>query len=140
MLAGVNHPIEHRSRAEQIEEQAWEFTNVIQRFGVRVVVGGKRGGKQGNAEVGKKQHVSSSDESDDDLDSDEVELDDVANQDGLAVAADKEKKEHKLDVKKKAKAKAKEAKAKRDATVGKMAKGTQDALGNLADLMEVFAK
>ena len=61
MLAGVNHPIEHRSRAEQIEEQAWEFTNVIQRFGVRVVVGGKRGGKQGNAEVGKKQHVSSSD-------------------------------------------------------------------------------
>lgn len=139
MLAGVNHPIEHRSRAEQIEQQAWEFTNVIQRFGVRVVVGGKRGGKQGNAEVGKKQHVSSDEDSDDDLDSDEVELNDVANQDGLAVAADKEKKEQKLSEKKKAKAKAKEAKAKRDATVGKMAKGAQDGLGNLADLMEVFA-
>ncbi|GAA6004837.1 hypothetical protein JCM11491_002250 [Sporobolomyces phaffii] len=139
MLAGVNHPIEHRSRAEQIEQQAWEFTNVVQRFGVRVVVGGKRSGKQGNAEVGKKQHVSSDSDSDDDLDSDEVELEDIANQEGLAVAADKEKDEKKLSDKKRAKAKAKEAKAKRDATVGKMAKGTQDALGNLADLMEVFA-
>lgn len=140
MLAGVNHPIEHRSRAEQIEQQAWEFTNVVQRFGVRVVVGGKRSGKQGNAEVGKKQHVDSDDDSDDSLDSDAVALEDVANQEGLAVAADKEKDEKKMSDKKRAKAKAKEAKAKRDATVGKMAKGTQDALGNLADLMEVFAK
>ncbi|GAA5927527.1 uncharacterized protein JCM15063_005925 [Sporobolomyces koalae] len=138
MLAGVGHPIEHRSRAEQIEQQAWEFTNVVQRFGVRVVVGGKRSGKQGNAEVGKKQHVDSDSDSDDDLDDEEVELHDVANEEGLAVAADKEKKEEKLSAKKRAKAKAKEAKAKRDAMVGEMAKTAQDVLGNIADLMEVF--
>ncbi|GAA5892908.1 uncharacterized protein JCM6883_007510 [Sporobolomyces salmoneus] len=139
MLAVVNHPIEHRSRAEQIEQQAWEFTNVVQRFGVRVVVGGKMSGKQGNAEVGKKQHVDSDSDSESELDAEEVELNDVANQEGLAVAADKEKDEGKMSDKQRAKAKAKEAKAKRDAMVGNMAKQTQDALGNLADLMEVFA-
>ncbi|GAA6063507.1 hypothetical protein JCM10212_004769 [Sporobolomyces blumeae] len=139
LLVGVGHPIEHRSRHEQIEQQAWEFTNVVQRFGVRVVVGGKRAGKQGNAEVGKKQHVSSDSDSDDDLDSDELELHDVANQEGLAVAADKEKAEGKMSDRRRRKMKAKEAKAKRDAMVGEMAKTTQDALGAIADLAEVFA-
>ncbi|GAA5962521.1 hypothetical protein JCM3765_003716 [Sporobolomyces pararoseus] len=139
MLAGVKHPIEHRSRAEQIEQQAWEFTNVVQRFGVRVIVGGKRSGKQGNAEVGKKQHVDDDSDSESELDAEEMELNDTANQEGLAVAADKEKEEGKMSDRKRAKAKAKEAKAKRDAMVGKMAKQSQDALGNLADLMEVFA-
>ncbi|GAA5988760.1 hypothetical protein JCM11641_006530 [Rhodosporidiobolus odoratus] len=140
MIAGVGHPIEHRSRTEQVEEQAWEFSNLIQRFGTRVVVGGKAGGKQGNAEVGKKQHVSSDEEDDDsDLDDEEQELHQVADEQGLGVAAQKEKKEKKLRDKKRAQAKAKDAKIKRDQAVGKAAKQMQDGLGALADMMEVLA-
>lgn len=142
LIAGVNHPIEHRSRAEQIEEQAWEFTNLIQRFGARVVVGGKAGGRQGNAEVGRKLHVDEpdDDDDDDDLDDEEQDLHEVAQQDGLGAAADKERREKKLSDKKKRKQKAKEAKIKRDAMIGNAAKMTQDILGTIADLAEVFAK
>ncbi|GAA6001212.1 uncharacterized protein JCM10292_006959 [Rhodotorula paludigena] len=141
MIAGVGHPVEHRSRAEQIEEQAWEFTNLVQRFGARVVVGGKAGGRQGNAEVGRKVHVDSDpdDDDDDELDDEEQELHDVAQNEGLGAAADKELKEKKLSDKKRARQKAKEAKIKRDATIGKAAKQLQDGLGNFADIMEVFA-
>ncbi|GAA5986387.1 hypothetical protein JCM10908_003732 [Rhodotorula pacifica] len=141
LIAGVNHPIEHRSRAEQVEEQAWEFTNLIQRFGARVVVGGKAGGRQGNAEVGRKMHVEEDDDDDDDddLDDEEQDLHEVAQQDGLGVAADKERKEKKLSDKKRRKEKAKEAKIKRDAMIGNAAKTTQDILGTIADLAEVFA-
>lgn len=142
MIAGVGHPVEHRSRAEQIEEQAWEFTNLVQRFGARVVVGGKAGGRQGNAEVGRKVHVDSDpdDDDDDELDAEEQELHDVAQNEGLGAAADKELEEKKLSDKKRARQKAKEAKIKRDATIGKAAKQLQDGLGNFADIMEVFAK
>lgn len=141
LIAGVGDPVEHRSRAEQIEEQAWEFTNLVQRFGARVVVGGRAGGKQGNAEVGRKRHVDDGDDSDDDeLDSDEQDLHEVAQTEGLGAAADKENKEKKLSDKQRAKQKAKEAKIARDAKIGKLAKGVQDGLGNAADLAEVFAK
>lgn len=143
LIAGVGHPIEHRSRSEQIEEQAWEFTNLIQRFGARVVVGGKAGGRQGNADVGRKMHVDQpddDDDDDDDLDDEEQDLHEVAQQDGLGAAADKERKEKKLSDKQKRKQKAKEAKIKRDALIGSAAKTTQDVLGTIADLAEVFAK
>ncbi|GAA5906885.1 hypothetical protein JCM6882_006856 [Rhodosporidiobolus microsporus] len=140
LIAGVGHPVEHRSRAEQIEEQAWEFTNLVQRFGARVVVGGKAGGKQGNAEVGKKQHVSSEDEDEDEeLDDEETALHQVAAEEGLGVAAEKERKEKKLSDKQRARQKAKEAKIQRDAMVGKAAKQVQDGLGAAADFFEVFA-
>ncbi|BGP23695.1 hypothetical protein Rt10032_c05g2579 [Rhodotorula toruloides] len=139
MIAGVGHPIEHRSRAEQVEQQAWEFTNLVQRFGARVVVGGKAGGKQGNAEVGKKQHVSEDEDDDGELDDDEQELHRVAEEEGLGVAADKERREKNLSAKERRKQKAKEAKIKRDAAIGQAAKQAQDVLGNIADLAEVFA-
>ncbi|BGO90559.1 hypothetical protein NBRC10512_005278 [Rhodotorula toruloides] len=140
MIAGVGHPIEHRSRAEQVEQQAWEFTNLVQRFGARVVVGGKAGGKQGNAEVGMKQHVSSEDEDEEsELDEEEQELHRVAEEEGLGVAADKERREKNLSDKERRKQKAKEAKIKRDAAIGNAAKQAQDILGNIADLAEVFA-
>ncbi|GAA6005101.1 hypothetical protein JCM10207_008509 [Rhodosporidiobolus poonsookiae] len=139
LIAGVGHPIEHRSRAEQVEEQAWEFTNLVQRFGTRVVIGGKAGGKQGNAEVGRKQHVDSDDEDSSELDDDEQELHEVAAQEGLGVAAQKERSEQKLSDKQRRKQKAKEAKIKRDQMVGKAAKQVQDGLGATADLLEVFA-
>ncbi|GAA5893935.1 hypothetical protein JCM8208_001283 [Rhodotorula glutinis] len=140
LIAGVGDPVEHRSRAEQIEEQAWEFTNLVQRFGARVVVGGRAGGKQGNAEVGRKRHVDdAAGDSDDELDSDEQDLHEVAQTEGLGAAADKENKEGKLSDKQRAKQKAKEAKIARDAKIGKLAKGVQDGLGNAADLAEVFA-
>lgn len=133
MLAGVGHPVEHRSKAEQIEQQAWEFTNVIQRFGVRVVVGGHKKGHLGNGSVGRKEgvmsDVSSSSESSDDEDEPEEVV--VEQGDGQV---------KQLSPKQKRKLKAKEAKAKRDAMVGNMAKTAQDTLGDLADALERFAK
>lgn len=142
-IAGVDHPIEHRSRSEQIEEQAWEFTNLVQRFGARVVVGGKAGGRQGNAEVGKKRHVEEADDDSDDdseLDDEEQELHEVAQQDGLGAAAHKERKEKKMSDRKRRKQQAKEAKVKRDAMIGNAAKTSQDILGAIADFAEIFAK
>ncbi|BGP38891.1 hypothetical protein JCM10449v2_002829 [Rhodotorula kratochvilovae] len=141
LIAGVGHPVEHRSRAEQVEEQAWEFTNLVQRFGARVVVGGKAGGKQGNAEVGRKRHVDedNDDDDDDELDDEEMDLHEVAQTEGLGAAAEKEKREGRLSDKERKKRKAKEAKIQRDAMIGKAAKQAQDALGNIADLAEVFA-
>ena len=123
-LAGVGDPIEHRSKAEQIEQQAWEFTNTIQRFGMRVVVGGRGSGHQGNGEVGKKGGK------DDDSDVDEEEQE--------AVRDEIEGKE--LSPKQKRKLKAKLAREKRDAAVGKMAKAAQDGLGDFADALERIAK
>jgi hypothetical protein len=136
----VNHPIEHRSKAEQIEQQAWEFTNLVQRFGARVVVGGKAGGKQGNGEVGAKQHVSEDEGDDSEPDDEEMDLHQVADEQGLGVAVDKEKNEKTLSDKKRLKRKAKEAKIQRDAMVGKVAKQVQDGLGAAADMFEVFGK
>lgn len=141
LIAGVDNPVEHRSRIEQIEEQAWEFTNLVQRFGARVVVGGKAGGRQGNGEVGAKQHVSSDeDENDSDPDDEEMELAQMAEEQGLGIAANKEKNEKTLSDKKRLKRKTKEAKIKRDAIVGKVAKQVQDGLGGAADFFEVFGK
>lgn len=135
MLAGVGHPVEHRSKAEQIEQQAWEFTNVIQRFGVRVVVGGHKKGHHGNGSVGKKEAVESSD--DDSEVEDEIEL--PSQVDG-AVVETKDGSVKELTAKQKKKLKAKEAKAKRDAMVGNLAKSAQDGLGDFADALERFAK
>lgn len=64
----------------------------------------------------------------------------MAQSEGLGAAADKEAREGNLSDKKRARQKAKEAKVQRDAKIGKAAKGAQDALGNIADLAEVFAK
>ncbi|GAA5981998.1 hypothetical protein JCM11641_006827 [Rhodosporidiobolus odoratus] len=98
------------------------------------------GGSKGRWKVGKKQHVSSHEEADDsDLDDEEQELHQVADEQGLGVAAQKEKKEKKLRDKKRAQAKAKDAKMKRDQAVGKAAKQMQDGLGALANMMEVLA-
>ncbi|KAK4701207.1 hypothetical protein P7C70_g5032, partial [Phenoliferia sp. Uapishka_3] len=123
-LAGVGDPIEHRSKAEQIEQQAWEFTNTIQRFGMRVVIGGKGSGHQGNGEVGKKE---SKDEDENGADSEERE----------AVQDEIDGKE--LSEKQKRKLKAKLAREKRDAVVGNIAKGVQDGAGQAADMFECFA-
>lgn len=134
MLTGVGHPVEHRSKAEQIEQQAWEFTNVIQRFGVRVVVGGHKKGHLGNGSVGRKAGAdSSSSESSDEEDEDEAEPETLVVEQG-------DGKVKPLSAKQKRKLKAKEAKAKRDAMVGNMAKTAQDTLGDFADALERFAK
>ncbi|KAL8276463.1 hypothetical protein RQP46_011113 [Phenoliferia psychrophenolica] len=122
-LAGVGDPIEHRSKAEQIEQQAWEFTNTIQRFGMRVVVGGRGSGHQGNGEVGKKGAQDEDDEEDEE--EREAVRDEIEGKD--------------LTPKQKRKLKAKMAREKRDAAVNKMAKGAQDAVGDLADALERFA-
>ncbi|KAK4056525.1 hypothetical protein OIO90_002372 [Microbotryomycetes sp. JL221] len=146
MLAGVGHPVEHRSKAEQIEQQAYEFSNVIQRFSVRVVVGGHHKGSKGNGDVGKKAGLgeeydlsSSDDDDDEELD----QLPKIENQtfdEDKPVLAEKEDGTVKeLSARQKRKLKAREAKAKRDAQVGHLARGAQDALGDLADALERFA-
>jgi len=132
MLAGVGHPVEHRSKAEQIEQQAWEFTNVIQRFGVRVVVGGYKKGHHGNGAVGKKEGESSDDDS---AIEEEVELPSEG-----AIVETKGGEVKELTARQKRKLKAKEAKAKRDAMVNNLAKSAQDGLGDFADALERFAK
>lgn len=126
-LAGVGHPVEHRSKSEQIEEQAWEFTNAIERFGMRVVVGGRSHSHQGNGEVGKKEGANGDDA---ESESDEEEWE--------AVRDELEGKE--LTDKQKKKLKGKAAREKRDAAVGKAAKAVQDALGDFADVFERIAK
>ncbi|KAM0746009.1 hypothetical protein T439DRAFT_330201 [Meredithblackwellia eburnea MCA 4105] len=144
-LAGVGHPIEHRSKAEQVEQQAWEFTNAVQRFGMRVVVGG-RGKGAGNGEVGRKVAVDDDDD-DDSADSGELDGDNDDDEDeparhaalehGELEPTDKDGKP--LTAKQKRKLKAKEAREKRDAAVGAAAKAAQDGLGGFADTLEVFA-
>lgn len=142
MIAGVGHPIEHRSKAEQIEQQSWEFVNTVQRFGVRVIVGGHGKGKQGNGEVGAKEGLPSSDSEDDDDDDDGLDEETHLVVAGAGVDDEKVRQERASKKEKKAKAKAQkaEAKAKRDAMVGSIAKGAQDGLGNFADALERFAK
>jgi len=144
LIAGVGHPVEHRSKAEQIEQQAWEFTNVVQRFGVRVIVGGHGKGGQGNGQVGAKEGVPSSDSDADDDDDDDDALDDDAHLVVASAGVEDEKAKQQRATKKDRKAKAKaqkaEAKAKRDAMVGNIAKGAQDGLGEFADALERFAK
>ncbi|KAK4055784.1 hypothetical protein OIV83_000331 [Microbotryomycetes sp. JL201] len=141
MLAGVGHPVEHRSKAEQIEQQAYEFSNVIQRFGVRVVVGGHHKGSKGNGDVGKKSgagdEYSSSDE---EFDDDALQLEGQAVDEKQPATIDEgDDEKRKLSARQQRKLKAKEAKAKRDAQVGHLARGAQDALGDLADALERFA-
>ncbi|KAM0788664.1 hypothetical protein ACM66B_002763 [Microbotryomycetes sp. NB124-2] len=144
MLAGVGHPVEHRSKAEQIEQQAFEFSNVIQRFGVRVVVGGHHKGSKGNGDVGRKSgagdddYSSSSDDEDDEVLEPKIEGQ-AFDEKQTVVAEDEDGKKHELSEKQKRKLKAKEARAKRDAQVGHLARGAQDALGDLADALERFA-
>lgn len=135
----MGHPVEHRSKAEQIEQQAWEFTNTVQRFGARVVVGGHHSGHKGNGQVGRKQAGSSSSSSSDSSSEDEVDprrIDTAQNV--LVEKADGSK--HELSARQKRKLKAKEAKKQRDAKVGQIAKTTQDILGDFADALERFAK
>ncbi|KAJ9121504.1 hypothetical protein QFC22_002121 [Naganishia vaughanmartiniae] len=71
-LGGVDSAVQHRSKAEQIEEQAWEFRQLAEAFAVRIAVskGAKTKG-QGNAQVGEKRSARSiegSSSSDTDLD------------------------------------------------------------------------
>ncbi|SGZ27607.1 BQ5605_C026g10139 [Microbotryum silenes-dioicae] len=142
-IAGVGHPVEHRSKSEQIEQQAWEMTNTLQRFGARVVVGGQGKGKRGNATVGRKQGADEySDSSDDEEDSedDEAEVPAAGGKEGEVVVVGPDgQPEKKMTAKEKRKKAAREAKKKRDEKVGRMAKGLQDGLGDFADALERFA-
>lgn len=152
MLAGVGHPVEHRSKAEQVEQQAYEFVNVVQRFGVRVVVGGHHKGRKGNGDVGRKEgatYMFSDDDSDSDDDDQVVEAGperapkiegQAFDEKQTVVAETKDGEQKELSEKQKRKLKAREAKAKRDAMVNHMARGAQDALGDFADACERFAK
>ncbi|SCV70551.1 BQ2448_3313 [Microbotryum intermedium] len=149
-IAGVGHPVEHRSKSEQIEQQAWEMTNTLQRFGARVVVGGQGKGKRGNATVGRKQgadsyddYSDSSEDEDNEDDKDaktkvEVPAADGKEGDVVVVGPDGQS-EEKVSAKEKRKKAAREAKKKRDEKVGLMAKGLQDGLGDFADALERFA-
>lgn len=63
LLGGVDNPVQHRSRAEQIEEQSWEFRQLAQTFAVRLAVNNGKGKQQGNAALGEKDLDAGSDSS-----------------------------------------------------------------------------
>lgn len=71
LLGDVDQPVQHRSKAEQKEEQAWEFRQLAQAFAVRVAVSDGDKKKQGNATMGEKVHESDLDSSDSEDESDE---------------------------------------------------------------------
>lgn len=64
LLGGVDSPVQHRSRAEQIEEQSWEFRQLAQTFAVRLAVNNGKGKQQGNAALGEKDLDAGSSSSD----------------------------------------------------------------------------
>ncbi|KAJ9095207.1 hypothetical protein QFC19_007662 [Naganishia cerealis] len=72
-LGGVDSAVQHRSKAEQVEEQAWEFRQLAEAFAVRIAVSkGAKTNAQGNAAMGEKRSArqieTSSSSSDSDLD------------------------------------------------------------------------
>lgn len=121
------------------------MTNIVQRFGVRVLVGGKQK-SAGNAGVGRKRSanampssVASAGESSSSEDEDD-QVDHAPAQDALEAKKDEEAltpKERKAKARAEKKRIAREAKIKRDALVGQIAKQLQDVFGALADMLEV---
>lgn len=152
LVGNVDSHVVHRSKAEQAEEQAWEFTSLVQAFSVKAIMGGRekaKKGKAGNADVGEKAFESSSSSSSDTDSEDEGA---VVIRDGekhasqglagadLVINGEKISANEPISDKKKKKMAAAEAKKQRDAMVTQYTKAAEDTLGSLADTMERFAK
>lgn len=142
--AGLGPLSDAPNKDEQIEFHAWELINILQRFASAVAKTGPPGvGKAGNSTVGRKDHAPSSDSEDEDQD--EVGLIDLVVQ-GAEVGIEEKEREMRRDGwgkrerKKEVDADRKRARDKRDALVGRMARVSQDMLGDGADALEVFAK
>lgn len=131
LMTGIENPVVHRSKAEQVEQQSKEMINLAQRFGAKVLIGGRTKKGEGNAEVGKKAGEvtvsSDDDEEEDEIRGGELNPTEQVGEDGKPLTPKQLKQKT-----------AKEAKAKREMLVNKIAKGLQDALGNTADLFERF--
>lgn len=130
LMTGIENPVVHRSKAEQVEQQSKEIINLAQRFGAKVLIGGRTKKGEGNAEVGKKAGealVSSDDDDENEIRGGELDTTEQVGEDGKTLTPEQLKQKT-----------AKEAKAKREMLVNKIAKGLQDALGNTADLFERF--
>lgn len=149
LVGNVDSKVVHRSKAEQAEEQAWEFTSLVQAFSVKAIMGGReksKRGSAGNADVGEKAFLSSSSSSDSEEDGTVVVRDgEKQKSQGLAGAdlvinGEKVSVDEPVSDKKKQKLAAAEAKKQRDAMVTQYTKAAEDGLGSLADTMERFAK
>ncbi|KII91746.1 hypothetical protein PLICRDRAFT_682123 [Plicaturopsis crispa FD-325 SS-3] len=101
-LLDVGSNAVHRTKAEQAEQQAFEFMKITERFGLRVIMGGRHKNEEPD------EHGNFGQDKVDAPETEEAEGPDV--------------------------------KEKRDALVGLYAKMLQDALGELADAWERFAK
>ena len=158
--SAISHadPRKHRTKAEQDEEQSWEFMKAVEGFGMRVLVGGKHKPSQLQHKLAREKHkkkekfgqTTSEDEDAENGEGDAVPvpllLNDVGGPKSMANQAmvgqgkrdDVLKSGGTLD--EAHEAEAADAKAKRDAMVGLYAKGLQDALGDFADAIERFGK
>ncbi|KAI5453283.1 hypothetical protein NCC49_006306 [Naganishia albida] len=78
-FGGVDSAVQHRSKAEQVEEQAWEFRQLAEAFAVRIAVSrGAKTNNQGNATVGEKHSARSLEASSDSSLSSDSEYDEYA--------------------------------------------------------------
>ena len=156
--SAISHadPRKHRTKAEQDEEQSWEFMKAVEGFGMRVLVGGKHKPSHLQHKLAKEKrdkrekfgHTSSEDDSDGDDVQGGVPLNlpgtmtanGMANQAMVGQSTRDEVLKRGGTLEEAHVAEAAEAKAKRDAMVGLYAKGLQDALGDFADSIERFGK
>lgn len=111
-LVDSAHPQTHRSKSEQAEEQSWEFVKIVEKFGIRVLMGGrsKQPAHDGDANAG----------------SEETTRDQVLAEGGNLDESNAKE--------------AESAKAKRDDMIALYAKMMQDGLGDFADAFERGAK
>ena len=153
----ASHPHKHRTKAEQVEQQSFEFMKSVEGFGLRVLVGGKHKPSEKQLTIAKEKHERKQkfgETSSEDEDEDQV---DPLNPEGVKLVVpgppsaggnrDLVGQGKRDEVLKQGgtaqdanEAEAAEAKAKRDAMVGLYAKALQDALGDFADTIERFGK
>ncbi|ODN79885.1 hypothetical protein, variant [Cryptococcus amylolentus CBS 6039] len=145
LLGNVDGKTVHRTKHEQAEEQAFEATSVLRAYTTRLLWDGRKKGKEaGNSEVGEKREDSSDSDSEDEFNPERTKVDGTSDTaqglDSAAVVVGGEKivPEKPLTDKEKKKLASREAKRKRDETVSKMTKATEDGLGAFADLIERF--
>lgn len=128
-LVDVKHPQKHRSKAEQIEEQSWEFTKSVEKFGVRVLLGGRH--KPSSTQL---KLANGGDDT-------EEEEEGVVDTQAKRVKEAKAKTLQKTgSIEEANKEEAKKAKEHRDAMVGLYAKALQDGLSDFADFVERTTK
>ncbi|CED85520.1 Protein of unknown function DUF3292 [Phaffia rhodozyma] len=145
-LVDVSHPQKHRSKHEQIEQQSLEFTKSIEKLGIRVLLGSKHKPSQAQmdqAEKMKKEGNAEGDmygigDEDGENENDSNKSGQVQNGKGNGESERNRVLKAGGTLKESNQKEGEKAKGERDAQIGLAAKAFQDALGDFADVMEMF--